>query len=537
MVKGSSAGWERCYRTVSFGSRVWALSYHNNSVAVGSESGDIIILDAITGNQIAALSGHTANVGCVTFSSDGKSLVSGSNDKTVKLWDVQTGGVVKTFHGHTNWVKCVSISVDSTRITSGSEDKTVCLWDIQTGDCLYTIKQLGWVQHVSFSPMDPQQLISISVNKVWWWDVNGYQIPPIYDGFHIAFSPDHTQFALCNGGSVTVQNSDSRQTVAKLPVDVAEFCYFSPDGRLVATATYNTAYIWDITSPVPHLVGTFVGHAAAITSLVFSSPSSLISISQDQSVKFWKIGALSTDQVTADPESTPPIRSVSLQTRVGIAISSDEGGGVQTWDLSTGLCKETFQIPAARDLIWDAIDAQMIDGRLIFIWSDSFRSYIWDVEKDELQKLDVDGGSGLRLSGDGSKIIFLGHRFIEAWSMGTWECVGKVELQSRRISYLDSLYTESSRVWICYRGSSLQEGWDFGASPVPFDPSTGRPHLEFIGGGSPCWIKDTVAGKKVFQLSGRYAKPKHVQWDGQYLVAGYESGEVLILYFNHMYPQ
>ena len=24
------------------------------------------------------------------------------------------------------------------------------------------------------------------------------------------------------------------------------------------------------------------------------------------------------------------------------------------------------------------------------------------------------------------------------------------------------------------------------------------------------------------------------QWDGQYLVAGYESGEVLILDFNHM---
>jgi hypothetical protein len=42
-------------------------------------------------------------------------------------------------------------------------------------------------------------------------------------------------------------------------------------------------------------------------------------------------------------------------------------------------------------------------------------------------------------------------------------------------------------------------------------------------------IKDTVTGKVVLQLNGRYAKPFDVQWDGQYLVAGYESGEVMIL--------
>ena len=50
-------------------------------------------------------------------------------------------------------------------------------------------------------------------------------------------------------------------------------------------------------------------------------------------------------------------------------------------------------------------------------------------------------------------------------------------------------------------------------------------------------IKDTVTGRVVFQLVGRYASPKGgVHWDGQYLVAGYESGEVLILDFNHNLP-
>jgi len=542
VVKGLPAEWGTCSRTVSLGDIAPSLSYHNNSVAVGSMSNDIIILDAITGNQIAVLSGHAASVDCVTFSSGGKSLVSGSSDKTVKLWDVQTGRVIKTFHGHTGWVWSVSISVDSTRIASGSEDKTVCLWDIQTGDCICTIQQQGQGRHVSFSPMDPQQLISISGKKVWWWDVNGHQILPTYDGSHIAFSPDHTKFALCNGEFVTVQNSDSREIVARLPVlsHWLHFCCFSPDGRLIAAAAGRNAYVWDITNPVPHLIGTLFGHAD-ITSLVFSSPSSLISASDDKSVKFWKIGALPTDQVPTDPGPNPPISSVSLQTRAGIAISSDEGGVVKTWDLLTGLCKETFQIPAAKDLLWDSSDAQMINGRLIFIWHKWNKIYILDVNKNELlQTLDALSCRGLRISGDGSKIFLLDGKFIQAWAMWTWGCV-QVGLQLGGAPYLDSLYTESSRVQIHYKGSSFQEGWDFGTL-APFDPSTGRPHLDFIGGtrwqtDGPSQIKDTATGKKVFQLSGRYARPNDVRWDGQYLVAGYESGEVLILDFDHMYPQ
>ena len=547
MVKGIKVEWGTCSRTVSFGSTPTDLSYWNNILAVGLKNGDIIILDTITGSQIAALSGHTDYVSSVAFSLDGRLLVSGSHDKTVKLWDVQTGGVARTFYGHTDWVRSISVSVDCTRIASGADDHNICLWDIQTGKCYHTIKQKDEVHHINFSPTDPRYLISISGGRIQQWDVNGHEVPPLYNGTHIAFSPDHAQFALCNGKAVTVQNSHSRAIVAEFHVTNAETqcCYFSPDGRLVAVAAGNTVYVWDITTPDPHLIDTFVGHADGINSLVFSS-SSLISASNDKLIKFWQIGALSTDIVTPHPQPTLPtlavIESVSLQAKSGIAISSDSAGVVKTWDISTGICKVSFQTPAGQARFWTQRDAQLIDNRVIFIWYDSGKIYIWDTEKGEiLQTLNTTKSQGLRISGDGSKIISLGERSIRVWSMWTWELVDKVELGLGGELYLDSLCIEGSRVYIHSKDSSAQEGWNFGilgSSPAPFNPSTGRPHLDFVGGArwqteNPPWIKDTATGKAVFQLGGIYVKPNDVQWDGQYLVAGYDSGEVLILDFYH----
>jgi WD40 repeat protein len=549
VVKGLPAEWGACSRTVSPNYIMLALSYWNNTVAAGSGIGNIRIFDAITGSQVAVLSGHTSAVRSVVFSSDGRLIVSGSDDTTVKLWDMQTGGVVKTLYGHTGQVLSVSTSEDQTRIASGSDDNIIHLWDITTGECLCTIEQQEGVHYVSFSPLDPQHIISVSGGKVWQWDTSGHQLSLIGGGTHIAFSPEHTQFALCNGNVITVQNFSSRTIVAEFYMadDNTSCCCFSPDGRLVAAAAGNIAYVWNITSSNPHLVETFVGHSEKILSLVFSSPFSLISSSCDFLVKVWQIGVLSTGPATTDQQPTSaPIKSVSLQAMAGIAVSHDNNGVVKIWDISTGLCKSTFQIPVAGDINSQNGDGRLINGRLIFVWHGDEGIHIWDTEKGELlQTLDTTWCLEIRISGDGSKIFSLHEKSIQAWSMWTWELVGEVILGLELDSHLDPLCLDKSRVRIYSKQLSTWEGWDFGtsgSSPIPFDPSIGRPCLDLIGG-VPWWvtgsaqIKDTITGKVVFRLSGKYSKANDLQWDGQYLVAGYDSGEVLILDFHDIYPQ
>jgi WD40 repeat protein len=226
------------------------ISSWNDTIAVGFGYGDIVTLDAITGSQTATFSGHTDEVKSVTFSSDGKSLVSGSSDKTVKLWDVQTGGVVATFIGHTSSVFSVSISVDHTTIATGSYDKTLRLWDIQTGECNHIIKQPGLVHSVGFSPTNPQCFLSVCMGKVSQWDTGGHQVGPTFSGNYAVFSPDGTQIVSHYETTAVVRNSSSGEIVAKFhiaPDEYDRYLCFSPNGRLVVATTGSTVYVWDIT--------------------------------------------------------------------------------------------------------------------------------------------------------------------------------------------------------------------------------------------------------------------------------------------------
>jgi hypothetical protein len=160
---------------------------------------------------------------------------------------------------------------------------------------------------------------------------------------------------------------------------------------------------------------------------------------------------------------------------------------------------------------------------------------------------------GFRISGDGSKIFcIIGHGFgseeighcsLQAWSIQTGEVVSNVEVGESFLQ--EPLHVDGSRVWVSYHDKPTQ-GWDFGVpgpSPVPLsNTSSERPQLHLICNdvrktyGS-VWVEDTVTEKEVFWLSGRYSKPDSTQWDGRYLITGYQFGEVLILDFCDVHPQ
>lgn len=99
----------------------------------GSSRGTMTLWDVQTGKEVRTFTGHSDRVRTITISPDGKYALSGSWDGTMKLWDLATGKGLQTFRGHTNWVESVAFSPDGRYAVSASRDGTTRLWDTNTG--------------------------------------------------------------------------------------------------------------------------------------------------------------------------------------------------------------------------------------------------------------------------------------------------------------------------------------------------------------------------------------------------------------------
>ena len=81
------------------------------------------------GKLVRTVKAHSGWVRAVTYSPDGKIVVSCSDDTTIKLWDAATGRPIRTIKGHKEPVRSIAFSPDGRRLVSGSIDRTVRLWE------------------------------------------------------------------------------------------------------------------------------------------------------------------------------------------------------------------------------------------------------------------------------------------------------------------------------------------------------------------------------------------------------------------------
>jgi mono/diheme cytochrome c family protein len=149
------------------------ISPDQSLVALGGPSRLVKIFSAADGHMICKMKKHTDWVTALSFTPDGKELISGDRAGGLSVWDCQ-GHELQSVSAHAAGI--TGIACRGNIVATSSEDGTVKFWDIVEGKELKSWHaHNGGVRSVAFTA-DGHIVTSGRDRLVRLWDVNGAQI-------------------------------------------------------------------------------------------------------------------------------------------------------------------------------------------------------------------------------------------------------------------------------------------------------------------------------------------------------------------------
>jgi WD40 repeat protein len=276
---GDDKTWEldpdglRVRRSYPVGDFAGAVSPDGSVFALGSQAGQVRLLDLRSG-QVRSFKGrHDGSVLRMVFTPDGGTLVTSGNDGQVIAWDVDRGRVAERLSGHSGEVWGLDMTADARTLATSATDGRAIVWDLAgdrrldrrfpVGAPLDTRARAAWyvidvTRGLAVSPDGRTLAVTQPGGAVALIDARTLRRRETFQamrGFaaNVAFSPDGRLLAVVGkDGRITLWNARTLRSEGELRglrAD-AQALAFSPDGRLLAASEAlfepPRTRVWDV---------------------------------------------------------------------------------------------------------------------------------------------------------------------------------------------------------------------------------------------------------------------------------------------------
>ncbi|HWS84869.1 MAG TPA: WD40 repeat domain-containing protein [Ktedonobacteraceae bacterium] len=249
--------WTDCHDSV-----VKTIAWSPDSTRIAFGGGKTIsVLEVLSQKRVVAYQEHPI-VFTLSWSSNGKQIVSGGDDDKIHIWDAASGTMLVTYRGYT---RCVAWSPDGTCIAAGSKignKAELRVYDVITG------------KYASIGRWNSNWFAG------WLMDVAA-----------IDWAPDGASIASCDWSN-TIQIRDAKNgnilVECTCPAK-SKTVKWSPDSKRIASIHFdNTIRIWDVDAGTT--LNIFDKHTTFPQALAWSPDGTQVVSGDHRDVLIWDVG-------------------------------------------------------------------------------------------------------------------------------------------------------------------------------------------------------------------------------------------------------
>jgi WD40 repeat protein len=406
--------------------------------------GEDLLRKALVESRVRAILQSDGPVRTVSYSPDGKLLLTAGDDGRARIWRPGGGRPVAVLR-HGGPITSAAFSPDGRLVLTTSEDGTARVWGVG-GGLVATLRHGGPVTSGSFGPGGHVVLTTSSDGTARIWTPAGRQIRLIRHGRPVrrgSISPDGRFLVTISSDPsgkelrARVFALPSGRLVHELPAKGVTTASFDRSGKkLVTGGSDHTAAVWRVSTG--RRLRLFADHQQAVTDALFGPKGRLVvTTSADGATRVWDVR---TGQRLALMLGHANAVVDAVFSRDGrFLLTSSDDGTARIWEAGTGLVKSVLRGHA------DSVTAGAFspDGSAVATASADGTARVWDSgTTDELQLFAAAQGSvwsaipgpggGLVLTAgdDGRARIFTaGGRLLRVLGHSGPSCLGVVKSQ------------------------------------------------------------------------------------------------------------